>query len=190
MTSKDEMEHYELYRCYVRHEDNLINHRLTWYILGQTVTLTSLGYFLSQTDGLAQVSRLLNIWPAWTLIYICLIGIAIAAVTIVSITAADRAIASLKVSYNKTMLPLAGLPNITGGGMRLMGRLGSILHFAIPGLGLIFWVVIALRVFYNFDAINSKTRHDVDRSMALEDAQMRYHSAPTQPNTPDASKMK
>lgn len=180
-----ELDHYEAYRSYVRHEDNLINFRLTWYMVGQTVTMTGLGYFLSKSDGLAQVSRLLNTWPAATLLFICLIGGVIALVTFVSILSADRALASLKRSYEKTMLPLSGLPSITGGGKGLLALAGSTMHFAIPAIGLLFWVLVAGAVWYNFDAINAKTRHDVERLIALEEAQLRYQPTPVGPNGPD-----
>lgn len=183
--TRDEHDLYELYRSYVRHEDSLINFRLTWYMVGQTATTTGLGYFLSKSDGLAQVSRLLDTWPAATLLFICAIGAVIAFVTLISVSSADRALASLKLSYEKTMLPLAGFPSITGGGNGWVAIFGSLMHFAIPILGLVFWGFIAFAVWANFDAINSKTRHDVDRLIALEEAQLSFRAPPAMPACPE-----
>lgn len=48
------------------HEDDLINHRITWLLLSQTLLFTAYGIFLqtaSQPDHLASVDKLIPIIP-------------------------------------------------------------------------------------------------------------------------------
>ena len=48
------------------HEDDLINHRITWLLLSQTLLFTAYGIFLqtaSQPDHLASVDKLIPVIP-------------------------------------------------------------------------------------------------------------------------------
>ncbi|WP_139315190.1 hypothetical protein [Mongoliimonas terrestris] len=168
MPTCSELAQYELYRSYVRHEDQLINFRLTWYMLGQTITLTALSYFLSNSYGLAQVSKLLDTWPALTLIFICQIGLVIAVLTWIGVMAADQSIKNLKANYEKTMLPLAGFPSITGGGGSGVAWRGAANHLWIPRIGAAFWVVVTVIAVWNAPMINSEVRRTVEQLKAAQ----------------------
>jgi hypothetical protein len=65
------------------HEDDLINHRITWLLLSQTLLFTAYGIFLqtaSQPDHLASVDKLIPVIP--------LIGFAVSIIIMWSIGAA------------------------------------------------------------------------------------------------------
>jgi hypothetical protein len=140
---------YELYREYLKHEDNLINYRLTWNITIQGFLFAACGFFFKPTDGQEHsVGASLPI-PTYVLV-IPVTGFCISAAAILGIVAAQRAIGSLEDQWsclpaaytNGQNTELPPLPPLAGGGAPNSLFFGTVISWLVPVIICVAWVAI------------------------------------------------
>jgi hypothetical protein len=143
---------YEIYRDYIKHEDNLINNRVGWFI--------QLHSFLIATYGILFAALMSSYFPQGTatidpaipqkvacaiLAMVALVGIFSSLSAIMSIDAADRAITKLSKTWDGVSEGWAAdrriLPPLIGGGDTKNDRLGARFHLWLPRVMLAVWIV-------------------------------------------------
>ncbi|WP_320043769.1 hypothetical protein [uncultured Desulfobacter sp.] len=116
---------YELYRRIVEHEDNLINHRVSWLLIAQSFLL---GACISQGE-----------YPG---IVICF-GIFSTVLAYISILAALQAVRKIKAEIENDNYLKEHKPPISSTG--LICFLGDVGAYTLPVAFLIVWIVLAFR---------------------------------------------
>lgn len=185
----DEGEQYKLHTSAVMHEENAIRQWLNWYIACLTSVASIIGYLILNSVDLAKLARITSTPPAMMLFSICMVGVISSILTIVKVFEFTRTIESLRITYKKATLSSTVFPPITGLGSGFLAVLGLQVNLLIPLLGFYVWLVVGISVVMNFDYINSKTRHDVERLLMMEDAQFRNLSPLPRPAAPDGLDM-
>src|SRR5688572_28835390 len=91
-------EQYHLYRDYLKHEDGLINYRLTWTLTLQGLLFAALGYLANDLgeNGGGAGGRVSPFLRALVLVLIPAMGLLTAAFGWIGILAAHRAIGGLR----------------------------------------------------------------------------------------------
>lgn len=145
---------FELYRDYLKHEDNLVNHRLTWLVSVQSFLIATFGFsyqkkfeVISQAILDSKLSALENtiFLYDWFLFFLVLIGLGTSFSAWRSVSAAVRAINRLKLGWKKIIGSQPQhyhLPDITGGGDEKASDDGVRLSLGLPRFFLFFWLVI------------------------------------------------
>lgn len=118
---------FDRYRDYVKHEDGLINNRITWLVAMQSILVGTFSFACQKIYELHSPPKG-TIGPEGpdvaTLVYLALllglgvIGYLFASISRQSIVAADRAISSLRAKWEmdfKGRPGFVGFPNLTGG---------------------------------------------------------------------------
>lgn len=138
-----DLEIYKVYREYVQHEDNLINHRSSWNATVQAFLFAAFAVAVqSRVDARTEFTRQLTFFAgAWL---IPLVGLFVALATLFSVIAASRAIRALERKYTEIYAPWhvnrpAHLPSLTGGGSSWAHLTGFALPFVIPVLLALAW---------------------------------------------------
>jgi hypothetical protein len=140
---------YELYREYLKHEDNLINYRLTWNITIQGFLFAACGFFFKPADGPAPSGGAASAIPTYVLV-IPVTGFFISAAAILGIVAAQRAIRRLEdcwlclpaVYANARNAELPALPPLAGGGAPNSVFFGSLISWLVPAIICAAWFSI------------------------------------------------
>jgi ketosteroid isomerase-like protein len=139
---------YGVYRDYLKHEDELINRRLSWNLTLQGFLFAAYGLVITKADELkGHLGLLRYLLP--------MLGVAVSSMSLIGIYAAQDAIKGLNswwgnitecVKDSPDILPFPGL---TGGGRDTANRLGKFAHYIpIPILGV--WVLILLITFLDY----------------------------------------
>jgi hypothetical protein len=139
-------EHYKIYRAYLEHEDDLLNHRSTWHITAQGFFFTALGVLLQWKPDKNSVDDLqfLRGFVLWLLPFL---GMTVAVAAFSSITAAHAALNRLSDDWDLTIrpsydLPDLILPQLAGAGERYARRYGKFPAITIPIVILLAWALI------------------------------------------------
>lgn len=148
-----------LYRAhidYVRHENELMHQRTTWFLAIQSVLLAGFGYLVLNyfestalavqgrpDEGIIKISEFLVEW-----FFIAIFGSASAFSASLSIGAADTAQQAIVRNWQRVKTECACsepaleyYPGLLGGGDGRAGRLGGLLATSIAHVTLLFWLV-------------------------------------------------
>ena len=139
---------YAIYRDYLKHEDNLINHRTTWHSTWQVLLFGALGIVIqgkpdeNNTKVIFQFLRF--VLPA--------MGILTSVVGGISVWSAVAAINHLKEEWKKTShiyyekaIPI--VPGLTGGGRKLADQLGHVASLSVPVVIFLAWVTVFIALY-------------------------------------------
>jgi hypothetical protein len=142
--------HYRIFRDYLQHEDDLINHRSTWHHTIQGLLFTALGVTLSKVDPTA-TRQAVAVQKALILL-LPVLGMSISLAAFLSIRAATRALDELRNQweklieiYDKDLWPT--LPGITAAGNKWAIKWGKTPAYVIQcviGVAWLLLLVIAL----------------------------------------------
>ena len=142
--------HYRIFRDYLQHEDDLINHRSTWHHTIQGLLFTALGVTLSKVDPTA-TRQAVAVQKALILL-LPVLGMSISLAAFLSIRAATRALDELRNQWEK-LIEIYGedlwptLPGITAAGNKWAIKWGKTPAYVIPcviGVAWLLLLVIAL----------------------------------------------
>jgi hypothetical protein len=140
---KDAIDLYAVYRDYAKHEDDLINHRLSWNLAVQSMMFTAYGVSvgLLKSDRqpvvpfLRGARQLLTLFP--------LIGGAAGSLVLISVVAAVLALRRLDGKWRQIPVEHKDrLPDLTGGGNRLATVMGHFAQIGIPLGVVVAWLYI------------------------------------------------
>jgi hypothetical protein len=139
---------YETYRKRIVKEDTLINHRMTWMILSESIMFVLFGVLFG-VAGRADdhtVNRFFDIsntrLSLWSMIAISAFGLLIAFISLISIRAAQREISDLVYDYTRHHSDAHESPLIPGlTGKSYNHQTGHILPNILPWLIIIIWFV-------------------------------------------------
>lgn len=141
-------QHYKIYRDYLEHEDDLLNHRSTWHITAQGFFFTALGVLLQWKPDKDTVDSLQFIrgFVLWMLPFL---GMIVAGAAFSSITAAHAALNRLSDDWDLKIRPSYGLPHpilpeLAGAGEKYARRYGKFPAIAIPIVMGVAWALILL----------------------------------------------
>jgi hypothetical protein len=149
--NKNLVEHYQIFRDYLRHEDDLINHRSTWHHTIQGLLFTALGVTLSKLDPTA-TRQAAAVQKALILI-LPILGMSISLAAFVSIRAATKALDRLRSQWEEELMKIYGkdswptLPSLTAAGNKWAIKYGKMPAYLIPcviGLAWLLLLIIAL----------------------------------------------
>ncbi len=136
------LEHYQLVRSQIEHEDNLVSQRLSWFLASQAFLFTAYAISLNGPVQLhfanleAQAKLLMTLLP--------MLAIASAVLIWLSVFAGIAAMRKLRLGFEATFgkLPVC-LPSIQTTGRALLGgQLGPVL---IPPMFIAVWLILLLR---------------------------------------------
>jgi len=150
---------YNAYRDYVKHEDTLMNVRMTWFLTIQAF-LFSCYALLNQKRISAGNFELVRSWQEFIditelkfkfsliiLVLICFFGYFTARRSYISVRAASLAIVALRSKWDAEFArrgPFASLPSITGGGNDKARDEGWASAAFLPRAAMVIWVLIAI----------------------------------------------
>jgi hypothetical protein len=141
---------YEAYRDYLKHEDNLINNRMTWLILSQSFFFTTYALAISRlSDSTGETNTKIETF----LNSVAVLGIIVGLATFLSILSALKAIEGLKLRWKdhafsetsenaKFIKEKARLPDLTGGGNSFAATFGFFMPMIMPLIFVGIWSVI------------------------------------------------
>ena len=151
---------YNVYRDYVKHEDTLMNVRMTWFLTTQAF-LFSCYALLNQKRLSAGTFELVRSWQEFVgdptdlkfkfgtliLTLICFFGFFTARRSYISVRAASLAVVALRSKWDAELAQnggFANLPNITGGGDAKARDEGWASAAFLPRAAMVIWVLIAI----------------------------------------------
>ncbi len=151
---------FNVYRDYIKHENNLMNVRMTWFLTTQAFLFSSYA-LLNQKRISAGAFELVRSWQEFIgdftelkfkfstmiLILICFFGYFIARRSYLSLRAASRAIVKVRDKWNAEMPDdeaFPRLPAISGGGDETAMNEGWALAASLPRAAMTIWVLIAV----------------------------------------------
>jgi hypothetical protein len=138
---------YEIYRDYMKHEDDLLNHRTTWLLVIQGFLFATLGV-LGEWQLPGNSLDILYTERHWLVYVLGFVGVSIAVAAFASILAANRAIDSLHGQW-KALRRKHGnpdwdlLPELAGGGHPTSKKLGKAPTLCIPVVVVIAWIIVS-----------------------------------------------
>ncbi|MBX9591087.1 MAG: hypothetical protein K2X43_17495 [Hyphomonadaceae bacterium] len=151
---------FEIYRDYVKHEDGLINFRVTWFVATQALVFAAYGLLAQEvfrTGSFGHGAGALPVlqadqpfrptpWLAAVLV-LCLLGALSAMTSTLSINAAYKAMQALSRRWQTIVLQGRTydlLPALEGGGSLWAKRLGWVSGRMLPIVSFLVWCAIAL----------------------------------------------
>lgn len=153
---------YALYRDYLKHEDGLINHRVTWLVGVQSFLIATFGFayqkkyeILSKAlldEEICKLGFSLYLYDAF-LIFLVVIGVCTSTSALKSVGAATLALENLRSGWNEIKdchRSLFHLPGITGGGSDKANDDGKNLSLLLPKFFHRFWWGTFVFVAFNF----------------------------------------
>jgi hypothetical protein len=147
---------YELYRDYIKHEDDLINHRSTWHVLIQGFLFATLGY-MGQWQGGSNAPDSWHIERQHLVLILASVGVIIGLLAFRSTRAAVRASKKICETWNdnienvdvyKEALKL--LPGLAGGGDITAVKMGKQPAIWIPIVIAVAWVAVAFSATHDY----------------------------------------
>jgi len=143
---EDAVRIYDLYRDYVKHEDELINRRLSWNLTLQGFLFATYGVSF-QVLGNSAASDELKRHIKLLACALPVIGGSVAILALLSILAAQASIDELKIRWaypaghiREDVLEM--LPGLTGAGRRFANRWGKIPQVGIPCVMIAAWIFL------------------------------------------------
>jgi len=142
-------ETYEAFRSYVRHEDSLVNSRLSWNLTVQGFLFAGYGVLAQKAfefcaDGKTPIGPFNSLRS--TMLVLGLLGVMISLTSFVGICAANMATRKVRKQWQAKIdasPKLKGLfPALTGGGARGAEAAGQIPQFFLPVLFILAWLGI------------------------------------------------
>ncbi len=135
---------YDLYRDYVKHEDELINRRLSWNLTLQGFLFAAYGVsfqVLSNTTADPAIRVHLRLLPC----VFAVVGCLVATLVLMSILAAQSSIDGLKIRWRSPSSHIEDnvlemLPELTGAGQHFANYWGKLSQVGIPNVIIIAWV--------------------------------------------------
>ncbi len=151
---------FNVYRDYIKHESDLMNVRMTWFLTTQAFLFSSYA-LLNQKRISSGAFEIVKSWQEFIgdftqlklrfstmiLILICFFGYFIARRSYISVRAASHAIMKLRDRWNEEMPndnTFPRLPGITGGGDEKAMNEGWALAASLPRAAMVIWVLIAV----------------------------------------------
>jgi hypothetical protein len=155
---------YSIFRDYVKHEDGLINSRMTWLITVQSFLIATFGLSYQKrfeiiSEGIIKIdneakkyliTQVVSEYDIF-LIFLAIIGLTTSIVALYSIKGAVHALKALNgiwkifLEDNKITFPLlVKLPNIVGGGNVNAPKQGRAFPTNLPKLFIVAWSVVLL----------------------------------------------
>lgn len=155
------LERYKLFRSYLEHEDNLVNHRTTWFIQLHSFLIASYGLIFSSLVSIKLNPNIENLGASYllsglasaVLVAITVIGLISAKTTRKSVIAAIKAIRELENDWDTLLQDVAkmqfarghklypSLPGLSGGGRRKSWQDGKRLASRLPDTLSYLWIV-------------------------------------------------
>jgi len=137
---------YNVYRDYMKHEDDLLNQRSTWHLLIQGFLFTTLGVIGEWQNPLG--ADRLYMERGFLVYVLAFAGAGIAVAAAISINAANNAIDALFNKWKNVLATYQGeskhlLPEIAGGGRAKARDKGKQPAVWIPRILVVVWIVIA-----------------------------------------------
>lgn len=147
----DPIDLYRIYRDYIVHEDNLVNHRVGWFIqlhsfliASYTILVASLiASFFPEGPSRVPAEGVQSV-ACFVLLAISATGFMSSVAADSSIKAASKAVRNLEAHWERVAKELAGdsgLPGITGGGNVDIRNRGGRFHDWLPTGFMILWVL-------------------------------------------------
>jgi len=136
---------YQIFRDYLEHEDDLLNHRSTWHLAMQGFLFAAVGVLLQSKsdDSNMDALRMLRQWLPYI---IPLVGLSIAILAAFSMSAAHKAINRLSDDWEHVRLeyptPLPILPALAGAGDTSAKGWGQLPTLGIPIVIALAWTAI------------------------------------------------
>jgi hypothetical protein len=145
--------HYQIFRDYLKHEDELINHRSTWHHTIQGLLFTALGVTLSRLDP-ASPRQVVAVQKA-LIVLLPVLGMSISLAAFLSIYAATKALDELRELWKRVIKvygeePWPTLPGITGAGNKHAIRFGKAPSYLIPCVIGVAWLLILIIALWHF----------------------------------------
>ena len=145
---KDYFKCYELFRDYVKHEDELINKRLSWNLTLQGLLFAGYGFSLQVLNGEKSKPELVD-HAKWLLVLFPVVGGLVGFLAWLSIRAAMIAIDGLNEKWKKALNHIHPesrdiLPGLVGAGQDRAQRWGATAQFWIPLVIVFAWIIIIL----------------------------------------------
>ena len=147
-TFADLKSQWDIYRDYMKHEDDLLNQRTTWHLVVQGLLFTALGVALQRKvdPGATDIFYTLHQWMVYIL---AALAISIAALAFGGVWAAHSAIEQLCKEWKEDVLPqyhlhLPKLPGLAGAGLIKAAEWGKRPSLFLPPLIAGAWIVICL----------------------------------------------
>lgn len=140
--SMEKVEIYKLFRDYVKHEDELINRRMSWNLTLHGFLFAAYGLSLQMVNQGAQPGVAI---AALSLLYLLpIIGIVVAFLGWRSIKAAQKAIKNLRLQWECRISPQPDVffPGLAGAGSEEAERLGMYSQNRIPVVIFFGWLAI------------------------------------------------
>jgi hypothetical protein len=130
---------YDLYRDYVKHEDELINRRLSWNLTLQGFLFAAYGVSFQIVGSKPYLRLLPCVFPV--------VGGLVAFLVLMSILAAQEAIRGLETHWLKPLNSIEAdvkemLPELTGGSQKFAKFWGWVPQVYIPGVIMAAWVAL------------------------------------------------
>ena len=178
---QEEINIYNVYRDYIKHEDNLINYRTTWLITIQSFLLATFGFTYQKYYELAFATPqpigngllLKKIAFLCFLAWLAATGISVSVVSYYSIKAASDALDNLRSRWleilhsnmaatlidnprepGKKIHPL--LPGLTGGGLEASHTNGATFAGRLPKVFGALWCLVVLAVIFGVIVVTIK----------------------------------
>lgn len=162
----DPLQLYRAYREYIVHEDNLVNHRVGWFIQLHSFLIASYMIIVAAIISSFFPEGTPRVAPETVQAIACVVLVALAAIGFVSsiaagrsIRAAGRAIQHLEKRWNGLSEGFAerlGLPGIVGGGSSRNLEDGLRFHSLLPAALMILWVAsLAIPIWFFFLATDA-----------------------------------
>lgn len=118
--TKDILETYKIIKDYAKHEDGLMNVRMTWFLSITTVMFGSLALMIPNVARSPPISLSTTVVPSFPLIamFICVFGLIVARHSLSGVSAASNALFELQCRWARIAEMVDAdylLPNILGG---------------------------------------------------------------------------
>ena len=142
---------YNIYRDYMKHEDDLLNQRTTWLLVIQGFLFATLGVL---GEWVLQPGQdRLGIERQFLVYVLVVVGVVVASVAFLGITAASDAIDELRRKWELIRVHYQGwenLPEIAGGGDPTAHQRGKWPPRLIPAAIFIAWIGVLVLAFLDF----------------------------------------
>ena len=156
---------FDVYRDYLKHEDGLINFRVTWFLATQAAIFAAYGFLAQDMIRFGSFKYGESVLPLWQMpqsfrptpwlavvLLLCLLGGLSSVTSFFSITAASRAMNALTWRWKNVVLKglltpgqdYEWLPHLKGGGNRFASVFGWLSARFLPIVSFLVWLAIAV----------------------------------------------
>ena len=137
---------YSIYRDYVKHEDELINRRLSWNLTLQGFLFAAYGVSFQVLAGPPNDAGLKQHMHYLPCVFSA-VGLAVAILVLMSIMAAQDSIDGLRTAWHEPSRHIdealrEALPGLTGAGQSFANRWGKVPQVGIPIVIILAWLML------------------------------------------------